>query len=231
MSNQTSKHPNHEEFVSLLPWFVNRTLDANKRNEVLSHIETCDECQREIRFLETMRDTLQNDARENYTRHADLDRNLASVMSRIDEKSQPSGTTAIAASSLLQRLEKYLGFSMRLPATQWGATAVAGFLVAVLGFQLYFNSSNDDYSVLSSPGLNDTTMRLSVEMTTSMNQQQAQLIIQQEAEKSGHAIDIEVMNDGIFSVVLKEPVGVAELSRLISELEAMDQVRRVEVQP
>jgi len=239
MSNQISKHPDHEEIFSLLPWYVNRTLVGEKRGAVSSHIENCHECQHEIQFLESMSDTVKSDSQAAYRENADIDKSLANVMNRIDDKSHQTSALDADASSLRNRLSEFFKFAMTLPVTlpatlpvnRWGATALAGTLVAVLGFQMYFSQSNDDYSVLSSSDITDSSMRLSVEMTTAVDQQQAQSIIEQGVEKLGQQIDIETKADGVYTVIFKDSVTVTELSKLISDLESEVQIKRVEILP
>ncbi|ASJ73533.1 anti-sigma factor family protein [Granulosicoccus antarcticus] len=231
MSNKISNHPDHEEIFSLLPWYVNLTLDEGQRGAVSSHIKNCDECQREIQFLESLSETVKIETEDAYSTHVDVDKSLANVMNRIDEESHQTNAVASGASSLLNQLGEFFKFATTLPVTQWGATALAGLLVAVLGFQVYFSQSNDDYSVLSSSDITDSSMRLSVEMSTAVGLQQAQSIIEQGVEKLGQRIDIEAKADSVYTVIFKDSIAVPELSKLIADLESDAQVKRVEILP
>ncbi|MBD3648140.1 MAG: zf-HC2 domain-containing protein, partial [Pseudomonadales bacterium] len=41
----------HEEVKELLPWFVNGSLNEDEQSIVNEHLESCDECQRDIEQL------------------------------------------------------------------------------------------------------------------------------------------------------------------------------------
>lgn len=231
MTKKISNHPEHNEIVSMLPWFVNQTLDGPQRGVVQNHIENCDDCQSEIRFLTSLNETVQLDAKNNYQTHVDVDKNLANVMDRIDAKSHPINAVVSAPSLLLAKLGELFKLATAMPTAQWGATALAGLLVAVLGFQLYIGQPNNDYSVLSSSDIADSSMRLSVELSSSMNNVQARSEIEYELEKFGQSVDIEKKTDDVYIIVFRELVGVSELSKIVSELEKGEQFKRVELMP
>ena len=44
----------HREAFELLPWYVNRTLEEDERQEVRGHLGNCLVCRREVAFLERL---------------------------------------------------------------------------------------------------------------------------------------------------------------------------------
>ncbi len=231
MSSQPVNNPEHDEIFSMLPWYVNRTLEADQRKRVFEHIGQCDDCRCEIKFLETLNETVNDDAQDKYRMHVDVDRSLTSVMDRIDNDGQGQEMVSSGVSRLRDTLAGMFGFSTDTAFPQWGATAMAGLVVAVLGFQLYSGQSDDEYSVLSSPDTNSTSMRLSVEMSANGDQEQIRTRIQSELEQLGQSVDIQTDADGAYIIVLKESLSVSELSKLVEELESETQIERVEVIP
>ena len=231
MSNHVTDPAEHEKIVSLLPWFVNRTLEAHQRQAVLRHIEDCERCQHEIRFLTSLGQTVRADAQESYTAHADVDNNLQRVMNRIDAGAQAPGVLSSGASFLQRILGRISDFSTPFTATQWGATAVIGLFITVLGFQLFYEQPDDRYSVLSSTGIDTASMRLSVKTNPAANQEQIRLKISQEIELTGQLAEIDSRPDGVYILVLKDTIGVAALSELVDKLENVAQIERVEILP
>lgn len=229
MNNQVSSSPDHEEVFSLLPWYVNQTLDGQQRRAVSSHIENCDECQREIQFLTALNDTVQSDAQTQHNEHADINRNFASVMDRIDSQSQHAITSTSALSLLRQKVSQARDYFSAQPFPQWSTAALACCLVAVLGFQLFFNQPDDNYSVLSSSDISDSSMRLSVELSAGVSQEQLHIRIQSEMENLGRQIDIETGKNEEYILVFRDAVGVTELSNLIADLEKEAYIQRVEI--
>lgn len=229
MSNQINNSTKHDEIMSLLPWFVNQTLDNHQKQVVLSHIDNCVECQDEIQFLESLNGTLKDDAQNTHSLHADVSNDFANVMNQIDVKSQRTNAMVSMPYSLLGKLGNLFKSATALPVPQWSATALAGLLVAVLGFQFYYAESDNDYSVLSSSDINDAAMRLSIELAPAVNEGQAQNIIQDELEKLEQQADIDRTTDDLYTIVFKESIDVNELSNLILRLENKVQIKRVEI--
>ncbi len=231
MSNETSNNPDHEEIFSLLPWYANQTLEGHQKAAVSSHLESCEECQRELEFLASLNDTIKSDAQSAYSLHADVEKDLASVMNRVDTNNHQTNNLTSGVSFLQQKLGELFRFPSTLTVPQWGATALAGLFVAVFGFQFFYSQPDDDYSVLSSPAQNDTAMRLSVEVTPSLDQEQAYFMIQQELDKLGQQSDIEPNASGGYIIVFRESVGVTELSKLVDDLQKKPRISRVEILP
>lgn len=231
MSNQKTEYPDHDEIMALLPWYVNNTLDEHQRSAVSGHIDGCDECQREIHFLETLNSAVNTSAENMYNEHADVDKSLSSIMDRIGTQSSQSTTTGANASWLQNPLEVIANFVQAMRAPQWSAAALAGVLAVVLGVQLYNAPSNDDYSVLSSPDINGLPIRLSVEISTTDNMNQIQTVIERVLERLGNAFDIDSSKDGVLLVAITESVDVTVLSKLITDLENEAQIQRVQILP
>ena len=49
MSGQVLQLRTHHEAESLLPWFVNGTLDDEERRQVAQHLEDCAHCRSEMK--------------------------------------------------------------------------------------------------------------------------------------------------------------------------------------
>ena len=215
----------------MLPWYANQTLEGHQRAAVSNHLEHCDECQRELEFLTSLNETVRNDAENSYRLHADVEKDLASVMSRVETRSQQINAGTSVVSYLQQKLGEIFRFTSDLTVPQWGATALAGLFVAVFGFQLVSSQPDDDYSVLSSPAVNDTTMRLSVEVMPAADQERTRFAIEQELNKLGRQSDIETGVSGGYIIVFGDSLGVTELSQLIDNLQKKAQISRVAILP
>lgn len=231
MSNHKIHASDHDEIVAVLPWFVNHTLEEEQRIRVSNHIENCADCRSEVQFLNKLTETVQNDARNVHTTHADVDKSLAGVMDRIDAKSQQISPATSALSWLQQKLAEMFQFATALPFPQWSATALAGLLVAVLGFQLYDGQVKNEYSVLSASDIENPSIRMSVELTAVGVQKQVQSIIQFELEKLDQPATIRVNSDGDHIIAFNGLVEVSELSNLVAVLENEAQIERVRILP
>ncbi|MFK7862109.1 MAG: hypothetical protein AB8B64_25100 [Granulosicoccus sp.] len=229
MSNRTIDPSDHEEIMAILPWFVNQTLEEQQRKTVSSHIEHCADCRSEIQFLTTLNATVADEAQHLHSTQADVDKSLAGVMDRIESTNQQLKPTDSAISRLQPKLVEMFQSAFSFP--QWSAAALAGLLVAVLGFQLYTGQVDNDYSVLSSSGIQNPSMRLSVEMAPTANQERAQAIIQLEIDKLGQAIDLERDTNGSYIVVFNSAIDVSKLSEFVIALENDTQIQRVEILP
>lgn len=231
MPNATSSNPEHDQVFSMLPWYVNKTLEPSQRGSVSRHVDHCRECQSEVQFLNSLNETVQSDASFHHGRHVNVEESLASVMNRIDAQGDQSKTSVPWPTLLKQKLEKVFSFSEVFPGAQWGATAVAGVLVAVLGFQWYAGQSEGDYSVLSSSEIDAASMRLSVEISATADPEQAQSVIQSKFERLGQPIALQTNSEGGYVIVLKDPISVSELNDMIISLEDEAQIERVELLP
>lgn len=58
MPRQHDQHP-----TELLPWLANDTLEGAERNAVARHVEECAECRAELKLLQSLRTTVQSEAR------------------------------------------------------------------------------------------------------------------------------------------------------------------------
>ncbi|MFK8081003.1 MAG: hypothetical protein AB8B97_12015 [Granulosicoccus sp.] len=231
MSTRTSGSSEHDEIQSMLPWLVNRSLDDGQTTTVLSHVEECEDCQREVQFLASLQETIQNDAQSHYAEHADVDKGLASVMSRINSDEHHFASTASSPSSFKQQLDKLIDFVSVMSVPQWGATAAAGLLVAVLGFQVLQNQPASDYSVLSSSAPQNVSMRLSVELSDSQEWAEIRPVIEAEFDKLGRGVDFTTQANGGHVVLLPDPLNVVELGQLIADLEKLETISQVELIP
>jgi hypothetical protein len=69
----------HARMVEMLPWYVNGTLDARARQEVLDHLRHCDACREEIELHGMLRDQLRQSAQPPLASLASLDRLMARI--------------------------------------------------------------------------------------------------------------------------------------------------------
>jgi len=221
----------HREIMELLPWFVNQTLDEQQSKIVSDHLEHCEECQGEVKLLETMNAMTRSEAESNYHQHADIDKDLINVMDRIDASESKSQSTNREASFFSLQLEKISEFLAVSPTGLRFGTAIAGLLVVVLGFQFYQEQSSDDYSVLSSSELDQNSIRLSIKTSLSNDRSDAQMEIRQLIEKHGTVIAIDSKRDGEFVAIVKDDIDVNELVDIVTELEDKESIKRVEIIP
>ena len=231
MSNQINNQPEHDEVLSMLPWFVNQSLDGSQRGRVANHVKSCDDCQREIQFLVALNETVKSDAQENYNVHADVDKDFTSVMNRIDAKSHPTEAKTSVSLFLRQLLDEVIEFATARSTLRWSATALAGLMVAVVGFQVFYSHPDNDYSVLSSSDIAVSPMRLSIQFNSVVNLEQARALVQNESEKLDQQVDVEASTDGAYIIGYKDAVGVSDLSDMIVNLKKHTSVRRVEILP
>ena len=52
----------HEEAQRMLPWLANDTLEADERAWLLSHVEACEECRRDLGGMQALRSACRDDA-------------------------------------------------------------------------------------------------------------------------------------------------------------------------
>lgn len=71
----------HERVEALLPWFVNRTLEAAERREVEEHLTDCDVCRRELEVERGVAEALRDGGEPAPAPHP---RQLARLLERID---------------------------------------------------------------------------------------------------------------------------------------------------
>lgn len=231
MSIQSRESSEHEERLVLLPWFVNRTLEVVQRENVSMHVGRCESCQREVRFLSLLNETLRNDAQNGYHANVDVEKSLAIMMSRIDAEERRQGTMLSRVSFSSHWINNVSQFAKILGGTQWGAAAIMVLLVVVSGIQWFHSPPDSDYSVLSSSGLQSTSMRLSVIPTSAERWDQVQSAIKEEFDRLGHSIGVRKTGIGEFIVVLEGDGGIDELSEMIGDLESMELIKQVKLRP
>lgn len=231
MNSRDDVDPGHEEVFSLLPWYANRTLDPEKASSVSRHVRQCSECRREVRLLASLNESVRDDADDRYRALADTETALAGVMSRIDAETGPTGAKEPWAALLKRTFERMLPRSIVTPTLRWGGPALAGLLVAALGFQLYYSGEGDDYSVLSSPDLDGSSIRLSVEITPASDPEGARSVLEDALDRLERRADVHTSADGAYIVELEGDIGVDDLNDLVLDLEKEARIERVELLP
>jgi len=221
----------HEAIQALLPWFVNNTLDADKQAKIAGHVQFCQECQREVSFLTSVNETVQNDVQSRTHLQSNVDSSFANVMARIDTESSKNSVPVPGSFFVNQTRDKLIDLFTTLTTPQWAATAMAGLLVAVIAIQLLPSQSDEQYSVLSSADNGELPMRLSVEINNSIDDEQFRTELLTLLGSNGQAMEIESEKSGAYVLVFKKAVGVAELSQIITNLESETHIKRVEVLP
>lgn len=229
MPNQTSQE--HDDIFPLLPWYANRTLEAEKRAAVTQHLSSCEECQHEIQWLSLLNESAQNDNDAQYNKHADLEKNLSSVMDRIDSTSRASHSGSDWLTSVKHSIDKVFSSFTSLSVPQIAMTAMAGVLVAVVGVQVYTKQTQNNYSVLSSSETQESSLRLSIELTGESESDVLPSTLQQIVEKLGQPFNIHKGTDGRYTLAVSGGTDVDKLNALINELEGTGQIQRVEILP
>jgi len=227
MSTQSAAARDHDEVYDLLPWYVNRTLESKQIDLVSQHINQCTECQREVQFLRVLCDGIAEDANEQYREHADIEHSLSSVMDKIDleENNRPSFDSWV--SRLKDNLSELSWRSLDLPTQQWAAIAAAGVLAVGLGGMMYVSSTNDDYTVLSSPDTEPLSLRLVVDVEAPEYKEAALSIISIELEKIDRNFMIEEDPQGSYTVIIEDAISVHEVNDVINILESKREISEV----
>jgi len=221
----------HDEVMALLPWFVNMTLDEKQQLLVTDHLKQCDECQSEVVFLKTVNSATRSGAQSSYNQHANVDKDLNNVMSRLEDSETKVHSSQGGIAFLTSQVKKLYDFLMVIPSGLRNGAAIAGLLVAVLGVQLYQDQAGDNYSVLSSSDTSHNSMRLSVQTSALVNHADTQLVIRESIERYGSLTTIKHHSDGTYLVIVKDDIDVNELIDIVTELENNDSITRVEVLP
>lgn len=231
MSNQSTEQLEHDDILALLPWYVNNTLEDRERDLVKNHIDHCEACKQEVLFLTSLGQTVQSQASDSYAMNANVDRDLSAVMNLIDadEQSSPQENHPLVSANRWQI--KCLNFISSLTVPQWGVTALAGLLVAVVSFNLLISQPQDDYSVLSSSDINDTSMHLSVQLAPSANHEQMRTLIQDLIPQFEQPLKMEVLSNNSYVIMLEDKLSVTELDELTKKLVRLDGIERAELMP
>ncbi len=230
MSNDI-KQQHHDEIIELLPWFVNQTLDEKQMSVVSDHLTDCEFCQSEVEFLGAMNQTMQADAQTSYREQASVDKSLNDVMARIDNDVIHAKSKANQGSFLRSMVNRISDFLVSMPTGMQGGTAIAGIVVAVMAFQFYQGSPNDEFSVLSSSSINESAIRLSIEVASSMDQDEAKSAIQVLFDRHQQEIDISKTANGTYTIEISGSLEVDELNALVLDLNDQALVRHVELIP
>jgi len=229
MTNDDNRY-DHEKIMLLLPWFVNQTLDEQRTAVVADHLQHCEACQREVQFLRSMKEAVRSDAQAGYREHADVNQDLAKVVARIDANS-PRTNPVNQTTFLQQAIDKLSDYLRVFPFGFQGATALAGVLVAVMGFQYYYAPTGDDYTVLSSSEVADSAIRLSVQVASENDLDEVKNTIQSLFDTNGQKFDIENSNNESIVIVVDDTISAAELNTFVVDLSNQASVMHVELMP
>ncbi len=232
MKSRIDTSLDHDDVIDLLPWFANGTLEASERVMVSSHVDSCEECRRELQFLTSLNDSVQEDARMSVNEHADVERSLAGVLDRIDATDQQKSPSGASLSSIPRKVLAYLDSIAVFPGLKWAGAALACGLVVALGLQFNANRTTDDYTVLSSPSDDNAAMRLTVHFLPGTEDHEAQLIVDSVLRRSGEEENAIIdASDGTIFIGISRAMQAEALSRLMSDLENDSLIERVEFGP
>lgn len=231
MPKPFSEESEHDEVLSLLPWYVNRSLESSQRARVSSHVERCELCQSEVQLLGSLHENAQGDAPSGGRDDGKLNRNLAEVMSRIDSEGQPGRQPASMTSRLRRTFMEWFSSPDSLPFTQWAATAAAGLLVVVLGYQWLYPGAADDYSVLSSSEAVDASLRVAVELVSEEHWPEVQASIEREFEKQNIVVNFNKAPDDTHLIIVDHSIDLGTLTDIVVGLQSLDHIKQISLQP
>lgn len=195
----------HKRMLEMLPWYVNGTLEARARQEVLDHLQQCQACRREIELHGMVRNRMRQSAQPPPASLASLDR----LMARID--AYESARTR----RWLRRLGGWLKRGMLERAIVVQAAAIV-LLVGVVAWLVTRPEPPAEYRMLGAPtGWQETSgPYLQVELHDSVTTAQLQVLMQQVNGRLVHGPS----SSGVYRVLLEVDEG--EPARSPAELAA-----------
>lgn len=141
----------HAQVALLVPWYVNDTLDADEKNLVASHIDQCETCRNEVRFLTSVEQAASN----GQDVHAIAHNGLAKVLQRIDEVDvQENKRTSKVENYLARVRESFQVYWLRSPLI----TAIVPVIALAVVVALMWSSSSihePAYQTLTNDQLGD----------------------------------------------------------------------------
>ncbi len=235
MLNQNVTHMNaemkqntlssHDEIYLLLPWYVNRTLDAEKQSVVESHIEKCPACRRETELLFSV-DDVSNTQDDIY---AIPQNGFARLMQRIEQDDEAERQTQSHGGIIKERLAHW--FRWDWSGSHGLGIAVSAVLVlAVALVVIWPNSSQHDpaYQTLTS------------EDATGGEPLQFEIVLSKDADDiSLHdyirtvwdmAVTIEKTKEGMYTFQLPPNADPAKVAQLLNKLKNSQNIKSVQLQ-
>ena len=117
--------------TTLLPWYVNGTLETQERQRVAAHLESCLECRRELDELMQ----IQRQLTEVYTRQPEPSPRLAqAVMAKVAQEASARRTATKENGHWLNAVDQWI---RSLLLSQWAPTLAALVLVTQFGLLLW----------------------------------------------------------------------------------------------
>lgn len=169
----------HDEVDRLLPWYVNETLDDDKRNFVGAHLEDCAECRDSLDLLLSMKNAI-NDRR---TIAMVPEPRIDDLMRQVDQIEQPGALSArpwlIAASLAVVALAAVLLFAVRpdAPTDPAFRTATSGVHSPPVGYVLNLRFADN----VTQPDRGDLLAEIGASVLASREDGELQVVIPMEA--------------------------------------------------
>jgi Putative zinc-finger len=155
----------HQQFIDMIPWWINGRLHESERLSFEDHLKHCDECRRDVANEQALAHHMNDDPRVEYAPGA----SLQSLLSRID-------TESVAPTTVRRSTRQ----STRTQWTRWlvAATIVEGVGIAILTGALLHDAqssrSNSDanYRTVTSiaPAPTNASLRVIFAPTMTLNE-------------------------------------------------------------
>ena len=165
----TGVHPE----AGLLPWYLNGTLREAERIQVVRHLESCQDCRRE---LEEMGQMKRNLATHYKSQPAPSSQVARTVMTTISAQESLGRQERKDASSQLGRIDQWFR-SLLLP--QWAPTLAALLLIVQTGLILWIGVPQEDRNQVKTRSLGMPVAKLAVAFKPVATEEQIRLLLEQ----------------------------------------------------
>lgn len=141
----SSKNSQCETFVEMLDAFVDNELDKSEKEQVLAHVQSCDDCKRQVKEIEAIKTTLSSLPRRKMT--IDLADNFDQILTKEPQVASTNSDNVIAISGKRRWIVAFAS------AAAVVVIAIAGSMVSKSGGEQVANSNlpNGSQSVDQGP--------------------------------------------------------------------------------
>lgn len=211
----TGVHPE----VALLPWYANRTLGEQERQQIAHHLETCASCRAELEELSHLETSLIAAYRSQPEPSARL---AQSVMAKVAAERLAGRNKQSESSSWLTDIDRWFR-SLFLP--QWVPTLAVLLLVAQMGLLLWVGLPPVDRGEVSTRSLSMQTAKFAVTFQASSTEEQIRSLLQ---NVHGRVIDGPTA-EGLYTIEVPSADGSTTQKKLDVLKERSDIVRSADI--
>lgn len=219
MIERTLPDNEHRELAELLPWHVNRTLDADEQQRLDAHLEHCDRCRAEhARWHETLEASA---GPETVPEHSEA--RLSRIMERIETHEATTARRTGADIGFLAQLQRLAKNALMVSPQALGATAV---VLAAAGLVVFTVTSptKDEYETRSAAD-QGSSMQLNVTIDGGWSDKQIDALI----AEAGDGLQWQTDEAGHIRVTLPADMPASDVLGIVSALKARQGVVQVEM--